>query len=125
MKVRALTFSARLLALAWAGFWMFFFVAESVATHAPLRIALPWIGFGLFLCFVALLPWRREAAGGFLLAGLGVTGGIAYGIWRPTGLRTVTIILTILVVTAPSLTAGSLFLLDHQRQRHALERGIN
>ena len=125
MKVHVLTLSARLLALAWAGFWMFFFVVESVVTHAPIRNAMGWIAFGLILCFVALIPWRWETAGGFLLVGLGVTGGIAYGLWSPAGLHIVAVVLTILVYTAPALVAGGLFLLDHTRQRHMAQHGIN
>jgi hypothetical protein len=48
---------ARALALLWAGFWMFFFVAESWAWHTPVPVALPWVGVGLLFFW----RWYRGA----------------------------------------------------------------
>jgi hypothetical protein len=62
---------ARALALSWAGFWMFFFVAESAAWHTPVRVLLAWVGMGLLFVFMALVPWRWETAGGLLLMASG------------------------------------------------------
>jgi len=59
-----LVFLPRGLALLWAGFWMFFFVAESWAWQTPVLAALPWVGVGLFFVLLALLPWRWERTGG-------------------------------------------------------------
>ena len=82
MELR-LALAARALALSWAGFWMFFFVAESAAWHTPVRAALPWVGVGLLFALLALVPWRWETTGGLLLMVVGLSAGITYGIWSP------------------------------------------
>jgi hypothetical protein len=105
---------ARALALLWAGFWLFFFIAESWAWHSPLRVALPWVGVGLLFTALALLPWRWEATGGVLLVAAGVSAGIAYTIWPPTRLPVPVRILTTAVFGAPAIAAGILFLLHHR-----------
>ncbi len=63
---------ARGLALLWAGFWMFFFVAESVVWQTPVGLMLPWVGVGLLFVLAALTPWRWETVGGILLATVGL-----------------------------------------------------
>lgn len=57
----------RVLAVSWAGFWMFFFVAESWSWHAPLGLALLWFGAGLLFVFLAVVPWHWERRGGVCL----------------------------------------------------------
>ncbi len=68
---------ARILALAWAGFWLWFGVASGMQLHLSWpRVALyGWVGF-VFLA-LALIAWFRPKLGavllvltGFLLAGL-------------------------------------------------------
>ena len=95
---------ARALALLWAGFWMLFFVVESAVWHTPVSSALPWVGVGLLFIFSALVPWRWETIGGFLLIVVGLSAGVAHAIWWPSRL------LTTVVFSAPPLTAGILFL---------------
>jgi hypothetical protein len=105
---------ARVLALSWAGFWMFFFIAESAAWHTPVRAALPWAGVGLFFLCLALVPWRWEAIGGLLLMAVGLSAGVAYAIWSPPQLPVASRILTTVVFSVPPLAAGILFLM-HRR----------
>jgi len=105
--------SARLLALAWAGLWLYFFIVESVATHSSLSAAAPWIGLGLLLFLAAWVPWRWEIFGGLLLIALGLAGGAAYALNPPAGLPIATRVVTLLAYSVPSLTAGVLFLLHH------------
>jgi hypothetical protein len=99
---------ARGLALLWAGFWMFFFVAESVAWHTPVSMALPWVGVGLLFLFVALVPWRWEMTGGLLLMVVGLSAGAAHAVWWPGR------VLTTVVFGAPPVVAGILFLMHHR-----------
>ena len=103
---------ARALALAWAGFWMFFFVAESWVWHTPLRGAMPWVGVGLLFVVLALVPWRWEVTGGLLLVLAGLSAGVAYTIWPPAGLPLVGRVLTAVVLGVPPVAAGILFLMQ-------------
>jgi hypothetical protein len=57
VKLR-LVFIARVLALLWAMFWLFFFVAESLAWRTPALVAAPWVGVGLLFVILALAPLR-------------------------------------------------------------------
>ncbi len=114
----SLALLARALALSWAGFWMFFFVAESWTWHTPVRAALPWVGVGLLFVLLALIPWRWERTGGLLLVVAGLSAGIAYAVWSPP-LPVATRVLTTLVFGAPPLAAGVLFLVC----RRALKAG--
>ena len=113
MKLR-LALLARVLALSWAGFWMFFFVAESAAWHTPVRLALPWVGVGLLFVLLALVPWRWEMTGGLLLMAVGLSAGVAYAIWSPPRLPVGSRVLTTVVFSVPPLAAGILFLI-HRR----------
>lgn len=111
---RRLATLARALALSWAGFWVVFFVAESAAWHTPVRLALPWVGVGLLFVFLALVPWRWEMPGGFLLVLVGLIAGVAYAMWSPPGLSVASRVLTTLVFSGPPISAGILFLM-HRR----------
>jgi hypothetical protein len=99
---------ARALALSWAGFWTFFFVAESAVCHTRVPQALPWVGVGLLFLFVALVPWRWEMTGGALLMVVGLSVGVAHAIWRLGR------VLTTIVFSAPPLAAEILFLMHHR-----------
>ena len=113
MKAR-LDLWGRALALAWAGFWIFVFAAESWAWHTPVLIALPWVGAGLLFLFLALLPWRWERTGGILLVLTGSTAGVAYAIYSPPRLPAASRLLTIMAFSGPPIAAGILFL-THRR----------
>lgn len=54
MKLR-LALLARALALLWAGFWVFFFAAESWVWHTPVLVALPW--GGVWACYLFFWLW--------------------------------------------------------------------
>jgi len=58
---------ARALALLWAGFWIFFFVAEGRAWRSPWWVMTFWYGVGLVFTVLALVPWKWETTGGVLL----------------------------------------------------------
>ena len=113
-------FIARLLALAWALFWLFFFVAESLAWNTPLKIMAAWVGLGLLFLSIALLSWTRRTVGGLLLIVAGASLGVAYPIWAPEGLSLTVRAITTVVFGGPPLLAGVLLLrTTHRRLRSA------
>jgi len=108
---------ARALALAWAGFWMVFFVAESAVWHTPLPAALPWVGLGLLFLILALAPWRWEMTGGILLTAAGVAAAVVYAIRPPAQLPLAGRVFTDALFGVPPLVAGILFAV-HVRREH-------
>jgi hypothetical protein len=109
-----LEISARALGLLWAGFWTYFFVAESSATGAPLRIAIVGSGTCLLSIVLALVPWRWEKTGGLLLIAVALAVGAVYAILAPSHLTTGVKALTTAMLAVPPLIAGIFFLL-HRR----------
>ena len=114
MNAPLLEWCARLLAIVWGGFWLYFFVVESVATHSSLRVAAPWIGLGFLFFLVAWIPWRWEIFGALVLIAFSLTGGLAYAVQRPAGMPIATLVVAILAYSVPSLSAGVLFVLHHR-----------
>jgi hypothetical protein len=110
--------AARVVALLWALFWLFFFVAESIAWHTPALIMALWVSVGVLFVGLALLPWRREAAGGSLLVIAGLLLGAAYTIWAPPGLPVLSHALTTIAFCGPPLLTGAVFLV-HCRELSA------
>jgi uncharacterized membrane protein HdeD (DUF308 family) len=104
---------ARGLALLWAGFWLFFFVAESLAWHTPIATMAPWVGAGVLFVLLAVFAWRSEVAGGVLLGAIGAVTGLAYLTWPPAGLPAVVRLVTAAVLGVPPILAGLLFLTHH------------
>lgn len=113
MKLRTVAI-ARLLAMLWAVFWLFFFVAESLAWSTPALVTASWAGAGLLLVVLALLPWRKEMTGGILLVVAGLLLGVAYAIWAPPELPLAGRAITTAVFSGPPLVAGTLFLRHHR-----------
>ena len=113
MKLR-MVFIARVLAMLWAVFWLFFFVAESLAWRTPALVAAPWAGAGLLFVILALVPWRWELSGGLLLVVVGFLIGVAYVIWAPPELPLASRAITTVVLSGPPLVAGILFLRHHR-----------
>jgi len=109
-----MVFIARGLAVLWAVFWLFFFVAESLAWRTPALVTASWAGVGLLFLILALVPWRWELSGGLLLAVVGFLVGVAYPIWAPTGLPVLSRVITTVVLSGPPLVAGILFLRHHR-----------
>lgn len=113
MKLR-MVLMARALALLWAGFWIFFFLAEAWAWHTPARGVAFWGGIGLLFVILALLPWRWEVTGGLVLLLLGLLIGVVYSIWSPPRLPVVGRAITTLALSVPPLLAGIIFLIHHR-----------
>jgi hypothetical protein len=104
---------ARVLALLWAGFWMFFFIAEALAWRTPARVVVSWGGVGLLFVLLAVLPWRWEVAGGLVLLVFGLLIGVAYPFW-PLPLPLASRAITTIVLSGPPLVAGVGFLIHHR-----------
>jgi hypothetical protein len=105
---------ARALALLWAGFWAFFFVAEARAWETPVRVTVLWAGVGLLFLILALVPWGWERGGGALLAVAGLLIGVAYAIWAPPRLPFPSRVITNLLLGGPPLAAGIVFWMHHR-----------
>jgi hypothetical protein len=118
--MKAVEFSARALALLWAGFWVFFFIAESLAWHTPIDRMAMWVGLGLLFLVAALAGWRWEVVGGALLITVGVAAAIAYAVWGPRELRFTVRMITLVVFGVPPVVAGALFLVHHHGIRSRL-----
>ena len=109
-----MVFIARALAMVWAVFWLSFFLLESLAWRTPALATLSWASVGVLFVIFALLPRRKERAGGVLLAGAGLLCGAAYVIWAPPALPLASRVITTLVLGGPPLVAGMLFLRHHR-----------
>ncbi|MGA2184980.1 MAG: hypothetical protein ABSH47_18330 [Bryobacteraceae bacterium] len=109
-----MVFVARVLALLWALFWLFFFAAESLAWRTTALVATPWVGAGLLFVILGLLPWRWEVTGGLLLVAIGLLFGVAYAIWPPPRLPLASRVITTIALSGPPLVAGVLFLRHHR-----------
>lgn len=102
---------ARALALLWAGFWIFFFVAEGRAWRSPWRVMTFWYGVGLVFTILALVPWKWETTGGVLLVEAGLLAGVGYTIWSTPRLPFTSRAITTVLFGGPPLVAGILFLI--------------
>jgi len=119
--MKTVEYLARALALLWAGFWTFFFVAESLAWQTPLGRMTIWVAVGLAFVILALAAWRWEVAGGMALLAAGMLAALAYGIWGPRDLSVTTRVTTLVAFGVPPVAAGALFLMHHVlMQRHSL-----
>jgi hypothetical protein len=111
--MKTMVYFARALALLWAGFWTFFFIAESLVWHARLDRMTIWVAAGLVFVILALVAWRWEVAGGLVLIAVGVLAALAYAIWGPRELSVSIRGVTLLAFGVPPVAAGILFLLHH------------
>jgi len=111
---------ARGLALLWAGFWLFFFVTESLAWHTPVTVMAFWTGVSLVFVILALVPWRWELSGGILLVIAGLCAGMVYAIKAPPGLSLAVRVITAVVFGVPPIVAGLVLLVHRSRSDHAI-----
>jgi hypothetical protein len=111
IKEIRMVFIARALALLWAGFWIWFFVAEGWAWHSPWRGMVFWAAVGLAFGILALLPWKWQTAGGVLLVVAGLLIAVVYATWAMPRLPFTIRAMTTVVFGGPPLVAGILFLI--------------
>ena len=111
-------FSARAIALLWAAFWMYFFIAETLSTGTGISSGFRWFVLGLLFLVLALIPWRWEIAGAWCLAAVAVIVGAAYAIWSPKHLSAGVKIETTILFSVPPLLAGFLFFAHRRLTLH-------
>jgi len=111
--MKTLEYFARVLALLWAGFWMFFSIVESLTWHTPVHRMAMSVCVGLMFVLLALAPWRWEFPGGLMLMAAGVLAALAYAIWWPLEVPLTTRVATLLVFGLPPAVAGVLFLMHY------------
>jgi len=100
-------------ALLWAGFWLFFIVAESMAWRTPLALMAPWVAVGLLFVLLAVFAWRSERTGGMLLVLAGTIAGLTYLTWPPAGLPATVRLGTAIMLGVPPIVSGLLFIAHH------------
>jgi len=104
---------ARLLALAWGGWWTFFGLASGIGEKLkPVGILIHATVPGLIFLASAILAWRRPLAGGSLLIVEGLAVLIAYPLIFGPRFPLATVLFVLLTMAAPPLLSGALLLLS-------------
>ncbi len=102
---------ARLVALLWAGWWVFFGVASGIGEGLdPLGVVIHTAVPGLIFLALAILAWLRAGVGGALLVITGLLILVIYPIMAHGSLSLVTILITVALLALPPLVAGALCL---------------
>jgi hypothetical protein len=108
--------TARLLALAWSGGWLFFGLASGIGERLqPAGVLLHGLLPGGFFLVTTLVAWRWESIGGALLVIEGIAVLVAYPILFHR-MTTETILFVLVTMALPPLVAGLLLLSPGQRQ---------
>ena len=113
-------YTARIIALLWAGFWMFFGIASGIGeglrlTGILMHVLLP----GLVFLGIALLAWRWETHGAILFMTIGLIVLIAYPILFGGKFPLSTIIFVDLTMALPPLVAGALLFVAVRKAKAA------
>lgn len=108
--------TARVLSLAWGGWWTFFGLASGIgekmnAAGILLHAAVP----GLIFLALAIVAWKWELAGGIIVLIIGLVLFLTY----PLVMRMPpTVVVTVLLMLAlPPLVAGVLFVLGWRMKK--------
>lgn len=104
-------YTARGLALIWAGFWVFFGVASGLSEGLnALAIFIHTLVPGLIFLVFALVAWKWELLGGIVLVFAGIAVAIGYPIMVAGRFPLMTIVFVLLTMALPPLIAGILHL---------------
>jgi len=104
-----LNYAAKIISGLWAGFWIFFAVANIGSegfSVTGLRIA---VGFTLVFLISALIPWRWEMTGGIILLIEGLAIAVYYPLMVRDNFSLHTVIFLELTMALPPLLAGFMF----------------
>ena len=111
MKPNWTIYAARAIAIAWAGFWMWFGIASGIGekegvVNLLVHITMP----GAIAMVTALAAWRWPVHGGSLLVAEGLLVGLAMaaGVLHPPNLNMAMFLVG--AVALPPIVAGLLFL---------------
>ena len=117
-NIKIIRYLARLIALAWGGFWVFFGVAsglgermnaEGVFMHALLP--------GLVFLASVIIPWIWESWGGILLILEGLFVCVAYPMMAKGHFPLNTIFFVLLTMGLPPIVSGIFFLFISRKSK--------
>jgi hypothetical protein len=116
MSAEWMRWMARLLAVAWSGWWLFFGLASGIGEKLePAGVLLDGLLPGGFFLVTTLVAWRWETLGGALMVIEGIAVLVAYPILAHR-MTTATILFVLATMALPPLAAGILLLSPGQRQ---------
>jgi hypothetical protein len=101
-------FSARVLAVLWAGFWTFFCVASGIGEGEGIRAGLIHQIPAVVFVAIVWLAWRFEMAGGLALCAVAVAAFVFFHMYSQPPVVG-------LVMAGPPCTAGLLLVLHSSR----------
>jgi hypothetical protein len=108
-------YAARGLSLLWAGFWIWFGIASGIHENpVPSYIFMHTLP-GLVFLAAALLAWKWERPGGWLLAGLALVIACLYLYLFRQRLGVGVLIAAALMLSLPPLITGVLYLVHSRR----------
>jgi hypothetical protein len=111
--------SARLLALVWALFWVWFGLASGIAEGGGFRYTLIHTALpGLVFLAIALLAWRWEALGGTALVVIGLAVLVGYPLLWGSRFPLSTVVQVVATMALPPMGAGILLLRHRCRTAH-------
>ena len=119
---KILIYLARILGLAWAGFWLFFGFASSLGEGLTLTgIIMHMIVPGVIFLGIALLAWRWPQHGIVVLVAIGLVAAAGYPIVMSSFAFT-TILFVELTMALPPLVTALLFFCALRRERAIITR---
>jgi len=108
--------TARIVALLWGGFWVWFGLASGIAEGAGfIGTIRHTLTPGLILLASALFAWKYEKIGGGLLIVEGLIIAIAYPLLFGSRFPFSTVFFVLLTMAVPPLAAGILFVVNFRR----------
>lgn len=107
----AFKYIARIIALVWAGWWVFFGLASGIGEGLdPIGVVVHTAVPGLIFLVLAIIAWLREDIGGALLVLAGLVIMVIYPLMARGSLSISTILVTMALLALPPLIAGGLCL---------------
>ncbi|MBK7177449.1 MAG: hypothetical protein IPH82_09720 [Chloroflexi bacterium] len=102
---------ARIIALVWAGWWVFFGLASGIGEGLdPIGVVIHTAVPGLIFLVLAIIAWLRQDIGGALLVLAGLVIMVIYPLMARGSLSISTILVTMSMLALPPLIAGGLCL---------------
>ena len=108
---RIFKYIARIIALVWAGWWVFFGLASGIGEGLdPIGVVVHTAVPGLIFLVLAIIAWLREDIGGALLVLAGLVIMVIYPLMARGSLSISTILVAMALLALPLLIAGGLCL---------------
>lgn len=108
---RIFKYIARIIALVWAGWWVFFGLASGIGEGLdPIGVVVHTAVPGLIFLVLAIIAWLCEDIGGALLVLAGLVIMVIYPLMARGSLSISTILVAMALLALPPLIAGGLCL---------------